>query len=114
MHPAVGLAALLLLPALAGCLSPGPADAGDGIVVTGQPLVDAALALGVEDQLAGIPDWTILDAPLPAERLGRPFVLPAEEVLALQPGLVLDQPHPLTSGPEREGLATALAQAGVP
>lgn len=106
-----GIATLVLLVAATGCIS----DLGEqrGIVVTSQPLMDAIQQLDGEDQLVGIPDWAIVEEPLPADRVGRPFVIETEELARLEPALVLDQPHPLVSGPSRTALATGLDQAGI-
>lgn len=109
---ALVLTILLLSPLLTGCLG-GSSGAGQGVVVTSQPLIDAFQVLGRSDALVGVPDWAILDRPLDAQRLGRPFAIPAEEVLALGPRLVIDHPHPLVAGPDRQTLRTTLAGAGI-
>lgn len=105
------LVLLLASPGLAGCV--GTDGSGDGVVVTSQPLFDAFHRLGAEDELSAVPDWTIADEAPAAERVGRPFVVEAEEVVRLGPELVLDQPHPLVSGPAREAMATGVQQAGI-
>lgn len=111
--PRLALACVLLLAAvpLAGCV--GQTDARDGVIVTSQPLMDAFSVLDAEDELAGVPDWVIVDEPPEAERVGRPFAIEAEEVVRLGPELVLDQPHPLVSGPSRQALASGVQQAGI-
>jgi ABC-type hemin transport system substrate-binding protein len=109
----LALSALLLTAGigLSGCLADG--SGSQGVVVTSQPLLDAFHVLDAEDELAGIPDWAIVDQPHEADRVGRPFVVDAERVVRLEPDLVLDQPHPLVSGPSREALASGVQQAGV-
>jgi len=106
------LAVAVLAAPLAGCMA--TSSGGAGVVVTGQPVLDAFLALDEEDQLAAIPDWAATDSPLAAERVGRPFAIDPETVVRLEPRLVLDQPHPLVSGPSREALADGVERAGIP
>ncbi len=110
----IGLLMVLVLTAGCTSLVPGQADRGGGVVVTSQPLYDAFERLGHAETVSGLPDWAIVTDPTDAERLGRPFTLPTEEVLALSPRLVLDQPHPLVSGPDRKAFRSGLDQAGVP
>lgn len=115
MHVPRALACLLLVVILtAGCTSLVPEGEGQGVVVTSQPLYDAFDRLGRADEVTGLPDWAIVTDPPGAERIGRPFTIPTEEVLALSPRLVLDQPHPLVSGPDRTALRSGLDQAGTP
>lgn len=119
VRPAVpvprALAGLLLVAVLtAGCTSLVPGQEGQGVVVTSQPLYDAFDRLGQAEAVTGLPDWAIVTDPPDAERVGRPFTIPTEEVLALSPRLVLDQPHPLVSGPDRKALRSGLDQAGIP
>lgn len=112
------LVVLLLVTLLtAGCTSLLPGQAGqegNGVVVTSQPLYDAFDRLGHAEQVSGLPDWAIVTDPTDARRLGRPFTLPTEEVLAISPRTVLDQPHPLVSGPDRKAFRSGLQQAGIP
>ncbi len=109
------LACLLLVALLtAGCTSLVPGEEGQGVVVTSQPLYDAFDRLDRAKTVSGLPAWAIVTDPPDAERVGRPFTIPTEEVLALSPHLVLDQPHPLVSGPDRKALRSGLDQAGIP
>lgn len=91
----------------------GATTEGDGVVVTGQPLVDAFQRLGASDQVVAIPDWAVVDEPWAAESIGRPFTIAPEQVLRLSPELILDQPHPLVSGPNRAALEAAAERAGI-
>lgn len=109
--PSLLVLAILTVP-LAGCLAPA-SQQGEGVVVTGQPILDAFQRMGETDALAGIPSWAATDAPLEAERVGRPFTIDPEAVIRLDPTLVLDQPHPLVSGPSREALASGVQPAGI-
>jgi ABC-type hemin transport system substrate-binding protein len=107
----LAFALLVVLTPVAGCM--GDTGEPEGVIVTSQPLVDAFHELDRADQLAGVPDWAIVDEPPAADRVGRPFVIEAEEVVRREPALVLDQPHPLVTGPSREAMATGVQQAGV-
>jgi len=111
LAPALAVTLVLAAIPLSGCVGQG--DTSEGVVVTSQPLVDAVHVLDRADELAGIPDWAILDDPAEAERVGRPFVIEAEQVVELGPRLVIDQPHPLVSGPSREAMRTGVQQAGI-
>lgn len=115
MRARAGLLALLLLaPTLAGCLGPpSPDDEASGVVVTGQPIMDAFDRMDEREHVVGIPDWAAVDQPWNATRLGRPFTIEPEAVIRLDPRILLDQPHPLVSGPSRKTLATGLEQAGI-
>lgn len=105
---------LLVALLTAGCTSLVPGQDGQGVVVTSQPLYDAFEVLGQTGEVTGLPGWAIVTEPPDAQRVGRPFTIPAEEVLALSPRVVLDQPHPLVSGPDRKAFRSSLEQAGIP
>lgn len=112
---ALALAIAILAVPLAGCVTPDPGDEGPRtVVVTGQPALDAFDRLDQREHVVGIPDWAGTDEPWNATRLGRPFTIEPETVIRVGPDLVLDQPHPLVSGPSRTALATGMEQAGIP
>ncbi len=110
--PVLVTLALLAVP-LAGCITPSSTPASEGVVVTGQPVLDAFERMNRTDALAGIPDWAATETPTNATRIGRPFTIDAESVIRLDPGLVLDHPHPLVSGPSRDALRTGVEPAGI-
>lgn len=113
MRASLLLAIALTTPALAGCLAYGPPPQDKGIIVTAQPLLDAFILTNQTHHLAAYPSWAVTDAPIDAERIGTPFTLPPEAILEHQPSLVLDQPHPLVTGPSRQALQTALAPTNI-
>lgn len=89
------------------------------IVVTSVDLAEVLIQFGHAERLVGVPAWieserTCVQAPagLPdaATRLGVPHVLNAEEIIALDPSLVLVKDHPLQPTP----LAEQLRRAHVP
>ncbi len=103
------LALIVLTAPLSGCVAPSTDQPRDGVVVTGQPILDAFLLMGEADELTGIPSWVATDEPLDADRIGTPFTINPETVDRLEPRLVLDQPHPLVTGPSRDALEGHLA-----
>lgn len=107
LAPLLLVTALLAVP-LSGCLAPSSEHASHGVVVTGQPILDAFVAMNETEHLAGIPAWAATETPLEAERIGAPFSIDPESVARLEPDLVLDQPHPLVTGPSRQALETGL------
>ncbi len=101
------------------CCRPGPASTGDvagsaraaaGRVVSLVPaLTEIAFAVGAGERVVGVSDYC--DFPPEAARLPKvgSFVAPvAEQVLALQPGLVLTSPSPGNENPVR-----AMERAGI-
>lgn len=85
------------------------------IVATSHDLVELLFLMGHGERLVAVPNW-IDHPPGPhpegiegLQRLGRPHVIPAEDVRAVDPTLVLDKPHPLQPTP----LATSLRNAGL-
>jgi ABC-type hemin transport system substrate-binding protein len=111
--PRLALAVALvagLIP-VAGCAA--DSTGREGVIVTSQPLLDAFDRLGEPEHVVGYPDWAIVDEPREATRVGEPFSITTEQVVRVGPKAVLDQPHPLVSGPSREALATGLDQADI-
>lgn len=129
MDPRGPVLTLLLLVA-SGCARPGGEgtledDLGrtvdvsnlDRILPTSVDLVEILLALGHRDRIVAVPDWidSQISCVTPPEgaqgipQIGRPHVLNPEQVVALDPTLVLVKDHPL-QGP---GLAAQLEQAGL-
>jgi iron complex transport system substrate-binding protein len=86
------------------------------IVPTSHDLVELLFLMGHGERVVAVPGW-IDHPPGPhpegiegLERLGRPHVIPAEDVHAQDPTLVLDKPHPLQPTP----LAQSLRAANIP